>query len=386
MVLVSFARASRLGGACAFAVLVLAGCSKPVPVPHAEPPKVSILILEPRPLTVFEELPGRVVPVRIAEIRAQVNGIVQRSLFEQGAEVRKGQPLFQINAAPFKADADAAAAALARARAAHARAHAQAERLAPLMQADAISRQEYDDAVAQRDQAAADVEQAQAALARRRLDLRFATVDAPISGRIDQALVSEGALVAPGNATPLARIQQISQVDVDVRQPAARYAALRAASDGLSGLDLPVAILLSGGAPYGQAGRLLFSGSAVDTGTGDVLLRILVDNHHAELLPGMFVQARIPLERHRAALMAPQQSIVRLSGKPHLWIVDKGGAVQLTPVTVGALVEQRYHVTAGVAAGQKIVVEGMERLSTGATVDAMVWKDPALAMTGRSLQ
>ncbi|WP_373896718.1 efflux RND transporter periplasmic adaptor subunit [uncultured Massilia sp.] len=386
MVLVSIARACRVGGAYAFTALILVGCGKPAPVPQARLPKVSTLTLDPRPLTVFEELPGRVVPVRIAEIRAQVNGIVQRRLFEQGAEVRQGQPLFQINAAPFKADADAAAAALARARAAHARAQAQAERLAPLMQADAISRQEYDDAVAHRDQAAADVEQAQAALARRRLDLRFATVDAPISGRIDQALVSEGALVAPGDATPLARIQQISQVYVDVRQPEARYAALRAASDGLSGLDLPVAILRSGGAPYGRAGRLLFSGSAVDTGTGDVLLRILVDNHQAELLPGMFVQARIPFERHRAALMAPQQSIVRLSGKPHLWIVDKHGVVRLTSVTLGALVEQRYHVTAGVAAGQKIVVEGMERLSAGATVDAMVWKDPALAMNARSLR
>lgn len=385
MVLVSIARACRLGGAYALAVLVLASCSKPAPVPHAEPPKVSTLTLEPRPFTVFEDLPGRVAPLRIAEIRAQVNGIVQRLLFEQGADVRQGQPLFQINAAPYKADADAAAAALARARAAHTRAQAQAERLAPLMQADAVSRQEYDDTVAQRDQASADVEQTRAALARRRLDLRFATVDAPISGRIDQTLVSEGALVAPGDATPLARIQQISQVYVDVRQPAARYAALRAASNGRSDLDLPVAILRSGGAPYGQAGRLLFSGIAVDTGTGDVLLRILVDNPQAELLPGMFVQARIPLERHRAALMAPQQSIVRLSGKPHLWIVDKGGAVRLTPVTLGALVEQRYHVTAGVAAGQKIVVEGMERLSTGATVDAVVWSEPALAMTARSL-
>jgi len=386
VVFVSIARARAFGVACAFAVLGLAGCSKPAPVPHAEPPKVSILTLQPRPLTEFEDLPGRVTPLRIAEIRAQVNGIVQRRLFEQGAEVRQGQPLFQINAAPFKADADAAAAALSRARATHSRAQAQAERLAPLMQADAVSRQEHDDAIAQRDQAAADVEQARATLARRRLDLRFATVDAPISGRIDQTLVSEGALVAPGDVTPLARIQQISQVYVDVRQPATRYAALRAASDGQSGLDLPVAILRSGGAPYGQAGRLLFSGIAVDTGTGDVLLRILVDNPQAELLPGMFVQARIPLARHRAALMAPQQSIVRLSDKPHVWIVDKVGAVRLTPVTLGALVEQRYHVTAGVAAGQNIVVEGMERLSTGAKVDAMVWNDPALAVTARRLR
>lgn len=377
MVFVSMAPARRLGGACVFGVLILAGCSKPAPAPQAGPPKVSTLTLEPGPLTVFEDLPGRVVPLRTAEIRAQVNGIVQRRLFEQGADVRQGQPLFQINAAPFKADADAAAAALARARATHARARAQAERLAPLMQADAVSRQEYDDAVAQRDQAAADVEQARAALARRRMDLRFATVDAPISGRIDQALVSEGALVAPGDTTPLARIQQISQVYVDVRQPAARHAALRAA--GRTGLDLPVAILRSDGAPYGQAGRLLFSGIAVDAGTGDVLLRILVDNPGAELLPGMFVQARIPLERHRAALMAPQQAVVRLAGKPHLWIVDKGGAVRLAPVTLGALVEHRYHVQAGVAPGQKIVVEGMERLSAGARVDAMVWNDPALA-------
>jgi multidrug efflux system membrane fusion protein len=318
--------------------------------------------------------------VQVAEIRAQVNGIVQRRLFEQGAHVRQGQPLFQINPAPFKVAADAASAALRRARATLARAQTQVERLAPLVQADAVSRQEYDDAVAQRDQAAADVEQARADLDRRRLDMRFATVEAPISGRIDQALVTEGALVAPGDVTPLARIQQISRVYVDVRQPAAGYEALRAAVDSPARQGLAVAVLRSDGTPHGTAGRLLFSGITVDTGTGDVLLRILVENPGAELLPGMFVQARIPLEQHAATLAVPQQSVVRVGGKPHVWTIDKGAAAHMVPVTLGALVDGRYHVRAGVAAGQHIVVEGMERLSEGTKVHAAAWKDPAPAL------
>jgi multidrug efflux system membrane fusion protein len=207
--------------------------------------------------------------------------------------------------------------------------------------------------------------------------MRFATVDAPISGRIDQALVTEGALVAPGDGTPLARIQQISRVYVDVRQPAAGYAALRAAVGGAARQGLTVAVLRSDGTPHGTAGRLLFSGITVDTGTGDVLLRILVENPRAELLPGMFVQARIPLERHAAALAVPQQSVVRIDGKPHVWTIDKNAAAHMVPVALGALVDRRYHVRAGVAAGQHIVVEGMERLTEGTRVHAAAWKDPA---------
>jgi len=207
--------------------LGLAACG-PAPEQEATPPlQVSLMTLEAQALTVSEDLPGRVAALRSAEIRARVGGIVQRRRFEQGSEVKAGSVLFEIDPAPFTAEVDSAAAALQRSEVVHARAALQVERLAPLMRAEAVSRQAYDDAVAQRDQAAADKAEARATLARRRLDLQFASVEAPISGRIDQALVSEGALVAPGDSAPMARIQQIDQVYVDVRQSAAALESLR---------------------------------------------------------------------------------------------------------------------------------------------------------------
>ena len=201
----------RLGCLLAgLAALGLAGCdTSPQEEQAPAPVQVSVMTLEPQVMSVSEVLPARVAAVRSAEIRAQVSGIVQHRLFEQGAEIDTGTTLFQINPAPFRAEVDSAAAALQRAEAVLARARLQTRRLAPLMEAEAISRQLYDDAVAQRDQAAADVAQARATLSRRKLDLAFASVEAPIAGRIDQALVSEGALVSPTDAAPMARIQQI---------------------------------------------------------------------------------------------------------------------------------------------------------------------------------
>lgn len=231
--------------------------------------------------------------------------------------------------------------------------------------------------MSQRDQAAADVAQARATLARRQLDLKFATVEAPISGRIDQALITEGALVGSGDSNPMARIQQIDQVYVDVRRPASSLEALRealatqnaSASDGL-----PVAILRSSGQPYQESGRILFSGINVDAGTGDVLLRVLVKNPQRQLLPGMFVRARVPSTRYDVALTVPQQAVVRVGGQPQVWVLDAGKHVKLTAVELGELVDRRYRIRAGLSAGQQIVVEGMERLSDGAEVSAQAWK------------
>ncbi|MGK4358989.1 efflux RND transporter periplasmic adaptor subunit [Ectopseudomonas chengduensis] len=371
----------RGGWALVLAALALAGCDRGAQEAAPVPAQVSVLTLTARQVTLEDELPGRVAPVRMAEIRPQVGGIIQRRLFEQGAEIRAGQPLFQINPAPFKADADMAAAALQRAEAALVRARVQAARLQPLVEADAVSRQVYDDAVSQRDQAAADVAQARATLARRQLDLKFASVDAPIGGRIDQALITEGALVGPTDSTPLARIQQIDQVYVDVRQPAAALEALRAAlaprhaADNGSGSDsLPASILRSNGEPYPQAGRILFSGINVDAGTGDVLLRILVDNSDRLLLPGMFVRARVPRGQPADALLVPQQAVSRTGGKAGVWVVDAQDHAQRVTVELGELVGRDYLVRSGLQAGQRVVVEGGERLTDGAPVAPRAWQ------------
>ncbi len=358
-------------------VIALTGCDDVAPEPPPPPVTVAAMTLVPSRVDLIEDLPGRVAALRVAEIRAQVSGIVRQRLFEQGAEIRAGDPLFQLNSAPFKADTEMAAAGLQHAEAALVRAQVQTRRLEPLVQAEAISRQTYDDAVSQRDQALADVAQARATLARRQLELKFATVDAPISGRIDQALVTEGALVSPTDANPMARIQQVDQVYVDVRQPATSLDAVRqvlASQAADSNSDLPVTVLRSDGTPYEIEGRILFSGISVDAGTGDVLLRILVDNARYDLLPGMFVRARVPRASYADSLMVPQQAVTRVGGKPQVWVIGEGDAVHTQPVELGELIERHYRIRAGLEAGQRVVVEGVERLSEGAIVAPRDWQ------------
>lgn len=351
--------------------LMLTACDQTSPQAEQPAPYVSTIQLAPSPLDITEVLPGRVEAIRTAEIRPQINGIVQKRLFEQGGEVRVGQPLFQINPAPFITDRDMAAAAVQRAEAVLTRTKIQTERLAPLLEADAISRQEYDDAVTQRAQAAADIANARAMLARKQLELKFATVEAPISGRIDQAMVTEGALVSSADSRPMARIQQIDTVYVDVRRPAASLEALQEAlgqQDSASGLGLPIAILRSNDEAYETHGKILFSGINVDSSTGDVLLRIQVGNPKRQLLPGMFVRARIPLAQYAEALSVPQQAVIRTGGKTHVWTIDAQNVAHLTPVELGELVNQHYRIRSGLIKGQRIAVEGMERLTDGAPV------------------
>ncbi len=367
--------------------------------PPAPPPVVSIATLQPESLTVTETFPGRVAALRVAEIRPQVSGIVQRRLFQEGAEVRAGQALFAINAAPFKAEAAVAAAALKRAEASLARTQLQVDRLAPLAKAEAVSRQAYDDAITERDLAAADVAQARATHERRKLDVAFSTVDAPISGRIDQALQTEGALVAASDATPLARIVQIDQVYVDVRQPASALDGIRhqldvakraggghtANADGNAnanananangkanatglGSGIPATVLRSGGEAYDLKAKVLFSGMSVDASTGDVLLRVLVENPRRDLLPGMFVRARIPMASYEQALRVPQQAVVRAGDAAKVWVLSRNDHARLADVTLGELVDRQYRVVKGVRAGDRVVVTGMERLAEGVKV------------------
>ncbi|MDT7517669.1 efflux RND transporter periplasmic adaptor subunit [Rhodoferax sp. TBRC 17660] len=370
-------------GLAVLLVATLAACGKSEPQDMAPAPvQVSVMTMAPSHLDITEDLPGRVVALRVAEIRPQVSGIVQRRLFEQGTEVRAGQALFQINPAPFRAETDTAAAALQRAEVAFARAQVQTNRLQPLLDADAISRQTYDDAASLRDQSAADVAQARATLARRQLDLKFSTVEAPISGRIDQALITEGTLVNSGDSNPMARVQQIDQVYVDVRRPASSLESMHemlSTQNAGKGSGLQVAVLRGDGTLYGAKGRILFSGVNVDAGTGDVLLRVLVDNPERELLPGMFVRARVVRQSYDTALTVPQQAVVRVGGQPQVWTIDTSGTARLSAIELGELVGRSYRVRSGLSAGQSVVVEGMERLSTGASVSAREWQAPVAA-------
>ncbi|MPT47056.1 MAG: efflux RND transporter periplasmic adaptor subunit [Sphingobium sp.] len=337
---------------------------------------VSVVTVAPAAIDVADELPGRVVAFRVAEIRPQVGGVIQRRLFEQGTEVRAGQPLFQINSAPFQADAQSAAASIQRAEAALGRARAQERRLAPLVKADAISGQAYDDALAASRQAAADLAQARADHQRRQVDLGFATIRSPISGRVDQAVMTEGALASVSGTEPLATVQQIDRVYVDVRQPAARLEALReAARSGTANQGAPVEILSSDGRAYQVQGRLLFSGISVDPGTGEVIARVEVANPDRALLPGMYVRARLPRLSLPNALAVPQQAVARdATGKATVNVVVKGGKVEVRPVSTGDTRNGQTVITQGLKAGDVVIVEGQDRLQTGIVVKPVPWK------------
>lgn len=354
-------------------ITALVGCDdKTTEEAEVPAPQVVIQVVQPQVLSINETLPGRVNALHTAEIRPQVSGIIQRRLFEQGAEIKKGTPLFQINAAPFEAEVASAQAGLLRARAANDKAQQQAARLRPLMKTGAVSRQSFDDAISNARQAAADVAQACAALRRKELDLRFATVEAPIAGRIDQALVSEGAYVTASDSTPLARIYQTDPIYVDVHQPAEVYHQLRqqAASQQETAADLPVKVLLPGGALYNHPGRILFSGISVDTATGDVMVRIAVNNPERELLPGMFVRVEIPRQHYKDALMVPQQAISRQEGHPVLWVVDDHQHAHPINVHVAELTHGAYRIAEGLSAGSHVVVQGMDKLTNGMSVTA----------------
>lgn len=352
--------------------IALPGCSGSTEA-QAAPEAVTVTVMEvvPSTVTAVDELPGRVVAWRTAEIRPQVGGIVQRRLFEQGALVRAGQPLFQISPAPFRADADSARATLAKATAAYARAKIQAERLKPLVTADAISQQSFDDTVAARNQAAAEVDEARATLRRRQLDVSFSRVTSPIAGRIGAANVTEGALVSAGDANPLATIHQIDRVYVDIRQPVERYAALRAAgpSDGL------VEIVTSASQVHPVKGRMLFSGVAVDPGTGDVLVRVAVDNPGERLLPGMFVRARLPQGKPVVALTVPQQAVTRdAEGRAQVSVVGQQDRVRIRSVTLGSIVNGQYVILSGLRRGERVIVEGQDRVQPNTPVNTQPWR------------
>ncbi|MDO7836261.1 efflux RND transporter periplasmic adaptor subunit [Sphingobium sp. HBC34] len=350
---------------------LLAGCVADAPAAKPDTVEVLTSTVAPAPMTIADELPGRVAAWRTAEIRAQVGGIVLRQLFEQGALVRAGQPLFQISPAPYRADADAARATLQKASAALIRTQVQVERLKPLLAADAISRQSFDDAVAARAQATAEVAEARSTLRRRQLDLGFSRVSAAIAGRIGAANVTEGALVSVGDAAPLATVQQIDRVYVDLRQPADRFAALRASGK----TDLPVEILTADGQALPIKGHVLFSGIAVDPGTGDVLVRVAVDNPGERLLPGMFVRARLPRATMPAALSVPQQAVTRDgSGTAQVSVVDQQDRVHVRRVSVGEVVDGRYLILSGLRAGERVIVEGQDRVQVGTPVATRPWR------------
>lgn len=330
--------------------------------------RVGVMTMQPQAVTVYDELPGRVSALRTAEIRPQVSGIIQKKLFQEGSFVNADAPLFQIDPSPFAADVDAASAALARAKAEFVNAKIKFER-AQLLSAQKITSDEaFNNATATLAQAKASVAEASANLARRNVELANATIRSPISGIIGQSFMTEGGLASPSGSTPLAVIQQIDQVYVDVRQSSISLESLRETASGSDLGDpetLPVKIKTITDKPYAYDGTIVFSDISVDSTTGSLGIRVMVANPENQLLPGMFVRALVPREVYSKALLVPQEAVMRdLTGKPQLVIVTESGTGERRLVELGPLINRNYLVKRGLAAGETVVVQGQDRVQT----------------------
>lgn len=349
--------------------------------------KVTVISVQPQPINFSENLPARVQAFRTAEIRPQVGGIIEKVLFAQGSEVKAGQPLYKINSETFEADVNSNRAGLNKAEAEVNRLKIQLERYQQLLPSNAISKQEVSNAEAQYRQAIADVAQMKALLARQNLNLQYATVRAPISGRIGKSFVTEGALVSQGDSNTMATIQQIDRVYVDVKQSIGEYERLQAAlqSGELSANNQKdVQILNSLGQPYNVSAKMLFEDINVDPETGDVTIRIEVNNSERKLLPGMYVRVTIERASVPQALLVPEQAIQRnMNGDPQVYVVNAKGGADVHPVELGQQYEQFYLINKGLKAGDKVVVEGIERIQPNQKLAISVWKAASAENTAK---
>jgi membrane fusion protein (multidrug efflux system) len=368
--------ASRRAFPVLLAVLgTLTACSRTAAPPQgfgAVP--VTVVTLAPQSVTLTRELPGRTTPYLVAEVRPQVSGIIARRLFTEGGLVKAGQPLYQIEDATYRADDASARAGLARAEAAFVTAQLNARRSAELVKIDAVSKQDDENAAATLRQAEADVKSARAAADRAGVVLGFARITSPIGGRIGKSAVTQGALVTANQAAALATVQQLDPIYVDVTQSSAELLELRRAlaAGTLTGTrDLPVTILLEDGTRYEHDGKLAFSDVTVDPTTGSFALRVVVPNPDYLLLPGMYVRAVIGDGERQHALLVPQQGVAHdQKGQTTSMVVGKDGKVEVRAVRVSRTIGDRWLVEEGLAAGDRVIVEGLQKIRPGAPVQA----------------
>ena len=349
------------------------------------PAEVGVITVQPRAVGLVTELPGRLEASRVAQVRARAAGILEKRLFTEGSDVRAGQALFRIDSAPAQAVVASAEASLARARAGLTQSTAQAERFKPLLEANAISKQDYVNAVAAQKTAEADVAAAQALLRSGRINLGYAAVTAPISGRIGRALVTEGALVGQGEATPLALVQQINPMYVNFTQSTTDVLRLRRAVESgqfrrAGGADAAsVRIVLEDGSEYGSPGKLLFSDLSVDPTSGQVTLRAEVPNPNGFLLPGMYVRVRIEQAEAPSGIVLPQQAVTRGGAGDSVMVVGADGKVASRPVKVGSAQGGNWIVLDGLKSGETVMVDGFQKLRGNAPVKPVPWQPAASA-------
>lgn len=374
------------------AALMLAACGdKPAAAPGAAKAptvEVGVVVATPTDVGLVTELPGRVEAARVAEVRARSAGILLERLFREGSDVKAGQLLYRIDAAPYEAAAQSARASLERAQANLAQTAAQLERYRPLVAANAISKQDFVNAEAAHKQALADVSAGKAAVRTADINLGYATVTAPISGRIGQSLVTEGALVGQGEVTPLAVIQQINPVYVNFTQSSSDAFKLRKAmADGqlkkVSGNEAAsVQLLLEDGSTYDQTGKLLFTELTVDSTTGQVTLRAEFPNPKGVLLPGLYVRVQVEQAQAANAITLPQQAVTRTEAGDTVSVVGEDGKISPRTIKVGAAKNQQWVVLDGLKAGEKVMVDGFQKLQMlppGTPVKPVPWQAPGSA-------
>jgi len=343
--------------------------------------EVGVVTVSPGDIGLFTELPGRLEASRVAQVRARAAGILQKRLFVEGSDVKSGQVLFEIDSGPYQAAHASALASLARAEANLTQASAQAERYKPLVAVQAVSQQEFINAQAAQKQAEADVATGKAAVQTARINLAYASVTAPIAGRIGRSLVTEGALVGQGEATPLAVIQQIHPLYVNFTQSAAEVLALRRAFDGgqlrrAGNQAASVKVLLDDGTEYPLPGRLLFSDLTVDATTGQIQLRAELPNPKGALLPGLYVRVRLEQAQASNAITLPQQAVTRSPQGDSVMVVGTDGKVQPRPIKVGGQQGGQWVVLDGLKAGEQVMVDGFQKLRGDVPVKPVPWQAP----------
>lgn len=339
------------------------------------PAEITVVTLQAGPISVTRELPGRIQPFLVAEVRPQVTGLVARQLFTEGSRVEAGAPLYQLDDAAYRADVNSAKAALARVEATRKTAALAAARSAKLAEIEAISTQEHENATAALRQAEAEVGVARAALDNASIRLGHARITAPITGRIGKSSVTQGALVTANQTTALATIQQLDPVYVDVTQSSTEWLQLRreiAAGTLERSDDVPVTILLEDGSTYAETGRLAFSDVSVNPETGSYLLRVVVPNADGLLLPGMYVRALVAVGARADGVLVPQEAVTRNpKGEATVMVVGAGDVVEQRVVKVSRSAGADWIVDAGLAAGDRVVVEGLQKIQPGAAVKAV---------------
>ena len=358
--------------------LGLAGCDRePKATPPPAVPEVATVTIQPKTVLLTTALPGRTSAFLMAEIRPQVNGLIRGRLFEEGSDVKAGQVLYEIDPAPFQAALNNALAALGRAEAYLPSIRSRADRYRELLAEKAVSRQDYDDAEAALNQAQADIEYWKATVETARINLGYTRINAPIPGRIGKSSVTDGALVTAYQPVPLATIQQIDPIYVDVLQSTADLLKLkRQMEEGRLDADgngqNKVRLILDDGTVYPREGTLQFRDVTVDPTTGSVILRLVFPNPEGLLLPGMFVRAVIKEGVNREAILVPQQAVSRdPRGNPLALVVNDEGKVEQRGLTIDRAIDDTWLVSSGLGPGDRVIVEGLQKVRAGASVKAV---------------